>query len=310
MQRSGTTSPESTHMPNQTNDSEDYLEFSSISTFIKRFFQHLFWLWAYLLLVLRKNIPLIATGLVIGLLLGAAYFYSKPRLYTSSMVVQFNELQKRTYAQMLENLNTLAGSGAVEQVAAECSISKEAAAGLAGVEGKDFNDEPLFKDTTSRAHQPLKINVVLSSTDRVKEIEGGVVNYLNNSPYLKRLREVQTGLFKEKIAWIDGQLAKLDSLKTEYNKFIGASKSSGALYSNAFDPANVYEQSANLYAQRQNLIRWLEVDNYSITVIDGIKAAGSPSAGVLWKPLLLFGTAGFLIAFLFAFLKETRRRLS
>src|SRR3982074_1269600 len=106
-------------MPDQQLPSEDYINLPGFTTSIKHFFHFIFWVWAYLLLVLSRNKFLVLAGLVVGLLLGYLYYASKPRFYKATLVVQNNELTKKTYAEILKQLNNLATTGTTAKLSTE-----------------------------------------------------------------------------------------------------------------------------------------------------------------------------------------------
>jgi hypothetical protein len=296
-------------MPDQQLPSEDYINLPGFTTSIKHFFHFIFWVWAYLLLVLSRNKFLVLAGLVVGLLLGYLYYASKPTFYKATLVVQNNELTKKTYAEILKQLNNLATTGTTAKLSTELGTSEQMAANILYIDSRNMNDDPLSSDTSSRLRQPFKIIAGLKDYSLSDTIQALLLKHLNNRPYLKTLREEQTKLYYARLAFLHTELAKLDTLKSEYNHFLASAKISATFYNNAFNPADVYLQSNNLFNQREITMRLLFIDKDAVVLIDGFKTTSSPHSISLLKALLILGSAGFLIAFLFAFLKETRKRL-
>ena len=297
-------------MSNQQIHSEDEINLPGFKKIIKQFFYFFFWVLGFLVLVLRRNMLLILVGLLAGVLLGYLYYISRPNYYKVTMVVQNNELTRRTYAEIIEQLNGQAGGGTNTHLAAALNTSDQIAGKVVYIDSRTMNDAPLISDTSTRLRQPFMIIAGLSDNQGVDTIQTLLLRYLNNAPYLKTLREVQTRLYNDRLVFIATELQKLDSLKNEYNRFLASSKISATFYNNAFNPAEIYVQSSNLFNQRESTLRWLYIDKDAVTLIDGFKSPNLPHSISLLKAMLILGAAGFLIAFLIGFLKETKKKLA
>src|SRR6478672_532834 len=98
--------------------SRDEITLPGIRKIIKQFFYFLFWIGTFLLLAVKRNKVLLLAGLLIGLVLGYLYYISRPVFYRAAMIVQNNELPKRTYAEMIKQLNALTPGGPDGKLAA------------------------------------------------------------------------------------------------------------------------------------------------------------------------------------------------
>src|ERR1700730_16516670 len=242
--------------------SEDDIHLPGFTKILKQFFRFLFWAWAYLVLVLKRNKFLVLVGLVIGLLLGYLYYVTRPTFYKATMIIQNNELTKKAYAEIISQLNNLAASNSINELAAELNTSEQTAANLLYVDSRNMNDDPLSSDTSTKLRQPFKVIAGLKDNAFSDTIQALLVHHLNNGPYLKTLREEQTKFYIDRLAFINSELQKLDSLKREYNHFLASSKISATFYNNAFDPAGIYQQSSILFNQREGTLRWLNIEKY------------------------------------------------
>jgi hypothetical protein len=296
-------------MPNHQNQSVDEINLPGFKKIIKQFFYFLFWLWAFLASVLRRHKLLVIAGLLAGLLLGYIYYVSRPTYYKVTMIVQNNELTRRTYGEMIRQLNNQVRGGAKSNLAKALNTTDEIARRILFVEGRTMGDAPLISDTSTRTRQPFRIIAGLSDNQEVDTIQALLIRYLNNRPYLKTLREEQTRLYYDRLTFINAELQKLDSLENEYNRFLASSKISATFYNNAFNPADIYQQSYNLFNQREVTLRWLYIDKDAVTVIDGFKSPATPHSIVLIKAMVILGAAGFIIAYLLGFLIETKKKL-
>ena len=289
--------------------SEDDISLSGFEKSIKQFLRTFFWFLSYLSFVLFRRKYIVLIGLVLGLLLGTFYYVTRPTFYKVSMVVEFNELSKKTYAEMIDQLNMLASSGSSKKLAKELKVSDEVAGKISFIDSKNINNDPLESDTSTRKWQPFKIIVGLKDNTISDTLQAALVNYFNESPLLKKLKQEQRKISIEKLGFLNNELEKLDSLKLEYNRFLSR-PNSATFYNNAFNPAELYEQSSLIAKERETVKRWLSIDSAAVSIIDGFKVATSPQTITLLKSLLILGGLGFLIGYLIAFMRETKKRVS
>ncbi|HET9279272.1 MAG TPA: hypothetical protein VFN95_13845 [Flavitalea sp.] len=287
--------------------SEDYITLSGFEKSARNFLRIFFFFLYYLKTVLLKSKYIVLTGLIIGLLLGYLYYVTRPVYYKVSMVVEFNELTKRNYAEMLDQLNTLTGSTA--RLSKELNVSPEVAANISSFDSRNLNNDPLREDTSTRKYQSFKIILGLRNNEIADTLEQAVVNYLNNSPFLKKIKIEQKKITVEKLAFINSDLDKMDSLKTAYNNFVSR-PNMATFYNNAFNPAELYEQSTLLAKERDILKRWLAMDTAAVTILDGFKATSSPQSIGLFNSMLILGSVGFLIGYLIGFMIETKKKVA
>jgi hypothetical protein len=296
-------------MSNHQTQSNDEVVVPGFKKIVKQLFLFIFWIWGFLLLVVKKNAILIIAGLVVGLILGYFFYISKPIHYRVSMIVQNNELSRRTYAEMVRQLNNQIGAPGNPNLAAALNSSKLVASRIIYLDSKTMSDEPLISDTSTRLRQPFKILAYLTDNIGVDTLEYYLMGYLNNGPYLKKMREAQTKIYNDRLTFIDAELRKLDSLKAEYNRFLASSKISATFYNNAFNPADIYQQSNSLFNQRELTLRWLNIDRDPVALIDGFKTPSAPHSMGLAKTMIIFGGIGIFLAFILGFFKQARKRL-
>ncbi|MEO8764187.1 MAG: hypothetical protein ABI416_07865 [Ginsengibacter sp.] len=296
-------------MDEKKNQSEDYITISGFKKFVTDSLRYFFWFLSYVQLVIVKCWYFLLTGLFFGLITGYIYYVSKPTLYKVSMLVAFNELNKRSYAEMLDQLNKPGTSGRGYSLASILQIPQSIAGKVLFIDTRNMNNDPLDSDTSTRFDQPFKIIVGLKDNFLSDTLQNAIINYLNNGNYLKKLKVEQEKIYQQKIIFIDGELRKLDSLKLSYNKFLASPAISATFYNNAFNPADLFVQSADLASQREITSKWLALNTSSVYLVDGFKTTVSPQSLSLKADLLIFGSVGVLIGFIVAFLSETKRRV-
>jgi hypothetical protein len=287
--------------------SEDYITVSGFKKGIKDFLRHFFGFLSFIGFVIIKRWYIIIIGLLCGLLLGFIYYISKPTVYKVSMVVEFNELTKITYAEMLDQLNELGSPGRSEGLSNVLKVPQSIAGKVLFIDSRNMNNEPLKSDTSTRGEGLFKIIVGLKDNFLSDTLQDGIVNYLNNSSYLKKIKEEQKKIYQQKIIFIDGELRKLDSLKSAYNKFLAGPGKSATFYNNAFNPADLYVQTVGLANQKDATLRWLALNSSAINIIDGFKTSGSPQSISLRRALLILGSIGLFVGFLVGFMNELKK---
>ncbi|HEV9038422.1 MAG TPA: hypothetical protein VGQ51_17420, partial [Puia sp.] len=226
---------------------------------LRAFFKALSFTWY----VLRTNKYIITIFLVLGMGFGYLYYANKPSHYKAMMIVRYNMLTKKTYAEMIEQLNHLIATAPKARLARELRVPENMADKLLHVDARDMNDVYLANDTSTKVDQPFKIIASLRDDYdfALDSLQDGVLRYLNGSPYLKRLKEEQHELERFRLQTLDNDLGKLDTLKTEYNHFLASSKMSATFYNNASNPADFYNQTSTLLAQRELTLTSLRVDS-------------------------------------------------
>ena len=297
-------------MAEQNINHEDQIYIPAIKNIIKQILGLFFWVFSFFVLVANKSKLLLLCGLLIGLISGYVYYTTKPSFYKASMVVIYSELTKKTYAEILDQLDKLTTPGSKQQLAEELKLPVELASNILSIDATNINDEPLREDTSSKIRQPFKIIVELKSNEASDNLQNAIINYMNNSPYIKRLKEQQNKSNIEKISFIDRELSKLDSLKDEYTRFLASSRISATFYNNAFNPTDIYIHSNNLVNQKASILNLLNVDGTAISVVDGFKVPSSPQTPSLLIYLLLFGGMGLIAGFILGSLYEAEKKIS
>ncbi len=288
---------------------DDHISFAGIRGMFVQLFRFFIRIVDFFTSILFRHKWLLLGGLLLGLTAGYLYYISKKNAFKVSMIVEFTELNKRTFAEIFSQLNSLILSGSNEQLANELQIPHEVAKNVGLIETFNINNEPLNKDTSTRVNQTFKI-VVAVRNDRISDtLQGAIVNYLNNNPYLMSLKNSQRKIYERKLLFIDSELMKLDSLKAEYNRFLSSGNNNATFYNNAINPAELYIQSSNLMGERERTVKWMDVNSAPINVVTGFKMPVKPVRASLQLLLLAFGLGGFLLAFLIAIFRELKRTL-
>ena len=281
------------------------LRYLTIS-FLRGFFRFL----TFSSFVARRQKFFLLTGLFLGLLFAMVYYYfAQTRYYQASFMVASSRLTNRGYAGIINQLNILAKSGSGDRLAGELQLSPADAGSILYFDSKNMQDEELEKDTSTRLQGTFEIMIGIRNPGSADTVQKALVRYINTLPYLKALSSVERTNNEEKVAYILADLARLDSLKVIYNRFLSTSKISATVYNDALDPANLFKQSALLLTDLQEARRKLYAESHPIELLDTVKIANTTRSKSLMALLFELGFCGVLAGFLIGLLIETRKRL-
>jgi hypothetical protein len=289
--------------------SEDLIDLPPLKKIAIQFLRSFFSVADLLAEVISKSKLLLLTGLITGLIVGFSYHSSRPAYFEVSMIAESSAAYRRTIAEMIQSLNGLIGTRSQTKLAVVLNISEQNAKQLSLIEMTGLSNESLENDTSTKYNQPFKIIARIHNSNLTDTFQNAIEYYLNNKPALKLLRDNQVKFYNEKLAYTDKELAKLDTLKTEYNRFLASSKITSTFYSNDVDPSTIYKQSSELINEKGNILYWLSTNSKPIQVIDEFKPSELPQSYSLFKSLTLGALIGLGICLLLGLYLELHRKI-
>jgi hypothetical protein len=185
--------------------------------------------------------------------------------YDISFTVSYEELARKIYGDRLVKINTLIELQDYSKLKTYLNVDEPTIKGLLSVKGKNILGEDLTKDMNLEKI-PFVITMRVKDTNSITELQNGIVNYLETgTPYLVSRKAIKMEELDKEVAFIDQQLAMMDSLKRKYND---ASFSSGdATADDKASSGSVYSFSYNLYKKKQELLRKKAMPN-NLQIID------------------------------------------
>jgi hypothetical protein len=185
--------------------------------------------------------------------------------YDISFTVSYEELARKIYGDRLVKINTLIELQDYSKLKTYLNVDEPTIKGLLSVKGKNILGEDLTKDMNLEKI-PFVITMRVKDTNSITELQNGIVNYLETgTPYLVSRKAIKMEELDKEVAFIDQQLAMMDSLKRKYND---ASFSSGdAAADDKASSGSVYSFSYNLYKKKQELLRKKAMPN-NLQIID------------------------------------------
>ena len=288
--------------------SDDYISLPPFKKTAIQFLRFIFSFVDQLIDTAKKSKLLLLTGLITGLAVGFSYYNSRPAYFEVSMIAESSSAYRKTLTEMIQSLNSLIGSRSQHVLAAELGITEQQATQVNMIELTGMYNESLESDTSTKYNQPFKIIARIHNPILTDTFQAAIVNYLNNKPLLKKIKEDQTRFYEEKLKFLDNQLAKLDTLKTVYIRFLSSSKITTTYYSNDADPSTAYKQSNDLITEKGTVVYWLSSNSKPVQVIDEFKTPSSPQSYSRSKSLLYGALIGMGICFLIGLYIELYRK--
>ena len=238
---------------------------------------------------------LIVLFVIAGISAGVVNFKTTPRYYRVSAIVHSTGLSLQGYGQMLSNLNMLAESGSTELLSTSLHIRPVLAGKLRTVSATNMGGVDLRKDTSSIVDNSFIVQMTILDNKVADSLEAAILQYFNTNDYLQKLKADEEHINTEKLAFLDRELGKMDSLTDAYNKSLAVAKNPPTFYSSAMDPAQVYKQSAKYAEEKARVEKWLLQDKEPLVRIDGVKASVSPASTNLFQYLIVYTVVSFFI---------------
>jgi hypothetical protein len=288
--------------------SEDYISPPSIRKLTIQFLRFIFEIVDTLLGVFKNRTLLLLTGLILGLAFGYYRYLSRSANFEISMIGQTSTVHRKTLVEIVQSLNELIFSSSYVTLAKELGVSEQQTRKLRNMELTGLMNESLENDTSSKYDLPFKIIVGVSNPEPADSFQNGIVHYLENKPSLKKSNEEEIKFHNEKLSFIDGELAKLDTLKTVYNRYLASPKITATYYSNNVDPSNLYKRSADLLDEKGKVMSWLSANSKPILVIDEFKTPVLPKGISRLKSLFYYALIGIGVFYFLGLYMELHRK--
>lgn len=289
-------------------NSDDYISLDQIKSIFYSFVKGIFFAVDYASGLITKYWMLFLMLVVMGT--GVGYLVKSIVTYNSdlSLLVKFNDLDPSTYLGIIKSLNDQAKSKAYDRLATELDIKKEDAQQITEISMDKPGKETWSAEDSATARTPFLITVTLRSIAAADAVQSAIMAFFNNNAYIKKLKEGQLAFYQDELVFVNSELRKLDSLKSEYNRSLNAGKNP-TIYYNAFNPADIYARSSTLMDRKQDLAIWFATQENAASLIIGVKqekVSAKRSFGlVVWGFLI-----GVLLSFMIAIWQELRIRVA
>jgi hypothetical protein len=150
--------------------------------------------------------------------------------FRSEMVVNNNQEPRRIFGVQIDTLNKLVAAQRYAEVAKQLGIPLEQAEKILAFDSLNIYRAPLIHDSTPKG-PPFYVIVDTKESFDLKDIESGVVRYLNNTPYQKRVSALAQENSAKDLQFWEKRVSEIDSvlnqLSTDTNQSLASAKAKG-----------------------------------------------------------------------------------
>lgn len=285
-------------------DQKDQVTLKDFLTFIFRFIQ----LVVSLFMEVRRLIitHMVYVLLFMGVLGGIGYFTGKDgkKEYEAGITCVYNELHKKSYGEMILLLNSYVTGNETGNIVSALRIDEKIAASITHIQALNIVGSPLHEDM-SMEKLPFYIRYTTSDPSSYQIINMSLIKYLQDCDYNLARRKIRIDNAQERIAYLNHQLASLDSLKAGYTGYFEKGRTSNS------EPAdikaeNLYKESEALFTGKQDQQWTLHFDN-SVEIVYQQLPVIKFTPATHMRNALLGALAGFILAMCFVFVKDFKR---
>jgi len=206
------------------------------------------------------TIVLVAIGSTLGFMLGS----DEKSETIGGITCTYTELHRKTYGEMIKSLNESVLQHQSNLTAELLHISSEAANSLKWLKATNVAGASLEEDLNPEK-LPFYITYAVDDIRFCKEINAGLLTYLQQCDYNKTRRMIRLQAAKEKAGYLDHQIAQLDSIKRGLVEYFRTGRSSNTEPVEV-KPEQLYKQSIDLFNEKQAQEWSLVLDN-SVEII-------------------------------------------
>ena len=293
-------------MPETLHKSDDYISVGSIKNIFLDFFRFLFRFLDFIIASIQRRLGLFLFCCLLGMASGYLYYWQNPSYYKTEMIVQSNDLTRKAYHEIVNNLNYLVTTRSYTALSSQLKIGPEVSKGVLSIEAVAINNATLQTDTSTKIGQPFKIQMKAANISFIPVLQNAIIEYLNNTPYIRLIKDGEKRIYAEKLQFISYEQKKLDSLISDYHMAVNAMKMPTTFFNNAVDPAALYEHALKLDSVKENTQRWLVNKSEAILLIDGFKSPASPQSISLILSLLAGLTVGVIAGIILVMLAHMK----
>lgn len=287
----------------QTAPTDDEWQFTDLNQMVKRMGTGLENIKHWFTIQLKKNWLAI---LLVALLITGWQIYrirTYVPFYESRASFVYQELHKKTYGEMIDQLNQLVQERSYTTVAKSLNIPEKQAQQILSVEALNLYGSKLSEDITTDK-SPFYIRVKVSDKSAFDSLSSKVSLYLNSNPYYVAMLKRKQASLKTEIDQLNHELQLLDSIKYQYIRSNGAIRAAGT---EPFNPVLLFDKSIDIskaIAEKQTALDRTQ----SVELLNDFMVAQNPvypdQKMILLKSVLLFAVITLAIMFLSSILKK------
>lgn len=261
-------------------DTRDFLK--SFTSFISNAIR-------YILTALKRHWAVTITTFILIAGAGAYYLSTSIPYYKATMVCEFTALSKKTYGEMLLQLDALAKSHSYTTLAKTLNIPETEANAIQSIEGNNITGTPLYDDFTGD-RGPMYITVTSTSPKAFPALEQEIPKYLSSSPFRVKRNDMEREQQLQKIQYLNADLNSLDSVIAAYTTFIRHTETSVDSTTLLAKIPQLFELKSEMEDKIQKAEWRVKELDQTVELLYGFVAPDKPSTnnnGRAWAILLL-----------------------
>lgn len=194
----------------------DAVELKSLLDYLEGFKAFIQQSAAYFFQLIRKHFIWLLLPLVLATGYGYYSYSSGEALFHLEMQLSYNELYKRTYGEMILRLNEQLANGNHAYVAQQLKMDEEDVKLISSIKGENIARSPLHEDV-SEEKLPFYIMADVRDAKIADTLQSGIIYFLKNNPLNQERRRINIVNLKDRLHFLETQLAWMDSIKVNYN---------------------------------------------------------------------------------------------
>jgi len=253
-------------------DGKDFSDFvSGFVAFIKKVCRY----------ILTSTKEYFKTAILIFILAAGAgllCWYNAKVFFEAEMVCTFTEMNKKTYGEMVHDLDRLASSHSYDALAKQLNIPLQESKRIISIEGKNMAGSMLFEDIT-QDKSPIYLDVKANTSNVFPLMEAALLNYLNTkSPYLITKGKNDSADVSTRLRQLNKNIAIADSVITTIYTYLKIFKPFSDTSITASKFASLIKYKNDMEEQQVLLKRRGEDIEMPVQILHGFVPPDQPSS--------------------------------
>lgn len=239
---------------------------------------------------------------LLGLALGLLRYFISSKQYTSRVILHSVVLTNQEEIELIDSWQDLISKGEQEQLAKMMNCDLPVVKSLTKISAEEI--QKLYSQNNPNG---FIVEVVVSDTSILDELQNGIVHGLENSDYVRERVESRRSRLNELIRTVKTELAKSELTKNTIDSMIRTGKGGSA--SLMVDISGINSQWIDLNDKLLSYEQDLKFVN-AVQVLQGFTKFGKPSSPSLVKNVLFGLAGGFFIGYLVGLFRYVQRRIN
>ncbi len=163
--------------------------------------------------VIKVNWIVFIISLLVCLGLAHKMAGKKVEIFRAEMVINNNQEPRRIFGVQIDTLNKLVAGQRYTEIADKLGIPVEQAQKIVALDSQNIYRAPLIHDSTPKG-PPFYVIVDTKERFNLKDIEAGVIKYLNDTPYQKKVSTIAYETSNKELQFWEKRVTEIDDILT------------------------------------------------------------------------------------------------